>query len=141
MKKLLALVVCLVFIASSCCAYTDATGKTTKNFVNCLSKAQQYTCNPTDAQKATAQAILTFISTGASFAVPLLVNGVVVTPEQVSSVLNLIVAGACVGITDLMNVLQWYQEISSKPSTQMYLTKTARTAPSAAPLYEMVKKK
>jgi cytosine/adenosine deaminase-related metal-dependent hydrolase len=135
MKKFLAAAVILAMVSG--CTTMQSIGSWLQNVV---SSGQQILCNPTDAQKATANSIIQFLSAGTVVITSLVVNGVTVTPTQAEAAFQAVLAGVCVGATDLTNALNWYEALTSSSSNKAMLKVKAITAPNDGSLWQFVDK-
>ena len=144
MKKLIVLVglsILAVVLLSGCgCKRVDSVTKVeTQTFGNCLTAAQDLACNPTPAQQAAAQQILSFVQSGINIAS--IVTHVPITADQAQLVFSVIQSGGCVLMNDVVQAMAWYSAIAAAVQTQQAMMAQAgkksmgMAPPDVGPLY------
>lgn len=131
MKKFLAIAVILAMVSG--CTTMQSIGSWLQNIV---SSGQQILCNPTDAQKATADNIMKFLEAGTVIVAPLIVKGVTITPAEAEAAFQAVLAGVCVGATDLTNALNWYEALIASTKTQAMMKAAAISPPNDELLWQ-----
>lgn len=100
-------------------------------------------CTPTATQEQTAQNIENFIASGVVAIVPLVVqddqgNSVTIQPSDVTTMLNTIIGGGCALVSDLVAVLNWYQQ-TTHPASAVFGA-AVPGAPDPTPLWNWMGK-